>query len=71
MCQSDSDELNLATGDRVAIEMESGTLEANIRVKDNMAAGTLIIPRHKKLDWQKMDTRKIRIRPDQIQKQND
>ena len=71
MCQTDADELNLATGDRVAIEMESGTLEANIRVKDNMAAGTLIIPRHKKLDWQKMDTRKIRIRPDQIKKQND
>jgi anaerobic selenocysteine-containing dehydrogenase len=71
ICRTDAEKLNLTAGDRVAIELERGTLEANIRVKDNMAAGTLIIPRHKNLDWQKMDTGKTWVRPDQIQKQKD
>lgn len=71
MCRTDAEKLNLTAGDRVVIELGRGTLEANIRVKDNMAAGTLIIPRHKNLDWQKMDTGNTWIRPDQIQKQKD
>jgi NADH-quinone oxidoreductase subunit G len=71
MCRTDAEKLNLTAGDRVVIELDRGTLEANIRVKDNMAAATLIIPRHKNLDWQKMDTGKTWVRPDQIQKQKD
>ena len=71
MCRTDAEKLNLTAGDRVVIELDRGTLEANIRIKDNMAAGTLIIPRHKNLDWQKMDTGNTWVRPDQIQKQKD
>ena len=69
MCRSDAEKLNLIDGDRVAIELEYGTLKANICVKDNMAAGTLIIPRHKNLDWQKLNSGKNWIQPDRIQKQ--
>jgi len=71
MCRTDAEKLNLTAGDTVSLELDSGTLEANLRVADNMAAGTLVIPRHKKLDWQKMDTGKTWIRPDQIRKQKD
>jgi NADH-quinone oxidoreductase subunit G len=71
MCRKDAEKLNLATGDRVTVELEGGTLETSIHVKDNMAAGMLMIPRHKNLDWQKMNTGKTWIRPDQIYKQTD
>ncbi len=68
MCRTDAEKLNLAAGDRVAVELESGTLEASIHLKENMAAGMLIIPRHKNLGWQKMNSGQTRIRPDQISK---
>ena len=71
ICRSDAENLNLTDGDSVTIELESGTLAANIRVKENMAAGTLGIPRHKNLDWQKINPGKTWIRLDQIQKQTD
>jgi NADH-quinone oxidoreductase subunit G len=71
MCQTDAEKLNLAVGDRVTVELDRGTLEANLRVKDNMAAKTLIIPRHKNLDWQKMDIGQTWVRPDQIRKLKD
>ena len=68
MCRTDAEKLNLTGGDRVAIELDRGTLEAKLRVKDNMAAGTLIIPRSKNLDWQKMGTGRTLVRKDQIRK---
>jgi anaerobic selenocysteine-containing dehydrogenase len=71
MCRTDAEKLNLAAGDMVSIELDRGTLEANLRVADNMAAGTLIIPRHKNLDWQKMDTGTTWVRRDQIRKLKD
>ena len=71
MCRTDAQKLNLAAGDMVSIELDRGTLEANLRVADNMAAGTLVIPRHKNLDWQKMDTGRTWVRRDQIRKLKD
>jgi len=68
MCRTDAQKLNLAAGDMVSLELDSGTLEANLRIVDNMAAGTLVMPRHKDLDWQKMDTGQTWVRPDQIRK---
>ena len=71
MCRTDAEKLNLTAGDMVSLELGSGTLEANLRIADNMAAGTLIIPRHKNLDWQKMGTGETWVRRDQIRKLND
>ena len=71
MCRIDAEKLNLTAGDMVSIELDRGTLKANLRIVDNMAAGALIIPRHKNVDWQKMDTGETWVRPDQIQKLKD
>jgi NADH-quinone oxidoreductase subunit G len=71
ICQTDAQKLNLIEGDRVSLELDGGKLEANLRIADNMAAGTLVIPRHKDLDWQKMGTGKTRVRRDQIGKLKD
>ena len=71
MCRTDAQKLNLSAGDRVSIELGGGALEANLQIKDNMAAGMLVIPRHKNLEWQKMDTGPTWVRPDQIRKLKD
>jgi len=68
MCRTDAKELNLTAGDRVSIELNGGTLEVNLRIADNMAAGTLVIPRHKALDWQKMGAGQTLVRKDKIRK---
>jgi hypothetical protein len=52
----------------VSLELDSGKLEANLRIADHMATGTLVIPRHKDLDWQKIGTGKTWVRRDQIRK---
>jgi NADH-quinone oxidoreductase subunit G len=67
----DAKQLNLTDGDLVSIELSSGAVEARLRVAANMAADTLVIPRHKDLDWQKMDTGETWVRRDQIRKLND
>jgi len=68
MCPGDAAELNLADGDGVSIELDRGTIEAKLQVADDMAVGTLVIPRHKDLDWQKMGTGQTLVRKDQIRK---
>jgi len=68
MGSGDATELNLTDGDVVSIELDGGTIEAKLQVADHMAAGTLIIPRHKELDWQKLGTGQTLVRKDQIRK---
>jgi NADH-quinone oxidoreductase subunit G len=64
----DARQLNLTDGDLVSIELNSGAVEARLQVAANMAAGTLVIPRHKDLDWQKMGTGQTWVPKDQIRK---
>ena len=68
MGSGDAAELKLTAGDVVSIELEGGTIEVKLQVADHMAAGTLVIPRHKDLDWQKMGTGQTLVRKDQIRK---
>lgn len=64
----DAAELNLDHGDRFVIETESGSLELPLRAAENMAPGILIIPRHRRINWQIFDPGRVRIRRDQIRK---
>ena len=68
ICRTDAEKLNLAEGDMVSLELDSGKLEVNLRTAENMAAGTLVIPRHKDLGWQKIGTGQTLLRKDQIRK---
>jgi NADH-quinone oxidoreductase subunit G len=65
---SEAERLNLTDGNRVAIETENGSLEANLRVAENMAPGVLVIPRHRILAWQIFETGMITIGREQIKK---
>ena len=43
---------DLTDGEPISIQTEIGRFETKLRVVANMAAGVLIIPRHRKLAWQ-------------------
>jgi NADH-quinone oxidoreductase subunit G len=45
----DAERRQLSNGDRVALELESGTVEVTLQVKSNMASGVLFLPRHREL----------------------
>lgn len=68
MNRSAAQELNLTDGERLSIELDSGAIEVELQIEDKMATGTLVLPRHKDLDWQKMHTGINLVRPDQIRK---
>jgi NADH-quinone oxidoreductase subunit G len=68
ICRADAEKLNLAEGDMVSLELDRGKLEANLRIADHMAAGTLVIPRHKDLGWQRTGTGNILVSKDRIRK---
>jgi NADH-quinone oxidoreductase subunit G len=52
----DASRLGLSDSDKVAIQLERGALEVSVSVKENMASGIIVIPRHRLLEWQKIET---------------
>jgi len=64
----DAAELNLTDGDVIAIELDGGTIDVELQVADHMAGGTLVIPRHKDLDWQKMGPGQTLVSKDRVRK---
>jgi NADH-quinone oxidoreductase subunit G len=68
---SEAESLGLIDGDPISIETESGRLDAKLRVAENMAAGVIIVPRHRNLSWQIFDPAKVSIKRDQIKKAGD
>jgi NADH-quinone oxidoreductase subunit G len=58
----------LANGDRVAIHLEQAVMEADLVLARNMARGAMFLPRHRRLDWQKLSAPRVRIPPQAIKK---
>jgi NADH-quinone oxidoreductase subunit G len=65
---SEAHSLDLADGDSVSIQTESGKFEVKLKVVENMAAGVLVVPRHHKISWQIFETGVLSIGRDQIKK---
>ncbi len=63
---SEAARLGLQSGDRAALSMEGGVLEADVCVTDRMAEGTLVLPRHRRLDWQKLGSGRVIVSPSLI-----
>jgi hypothetical protein len=61
MHSDDAARWGLANGDRVAIHLEKAVMEADLVLARNMARGTLFLPRHRRLDWQKLSALRVRI----------
>ncbi len=68
MHTSEAHNLGLVNGDSVSIQTASGNFEAKLKIVENMAAGVLVVPRHRKLSWQVFETGVSSIGRQQIQK---
>jgi len=64
----DAGSLGLRDGVTVAIETRTGSLEATLCVKENMAPGILFMPRHRQIVWQKLGDSRTYIARDRIRK---
>ena len=53
MHPDDAARLGFAEGDPIVLTLDAGTLEIRVRLTGNMARGTLVLPRHRRIDWQK------------------
>jgi NADH-quinone oxidoreductase subunit G len=60
----DAERQQLLDGDRVALELESGTVEVTLQVRSNMASGILFLPRHRELA--NSPVRKLTLKSGQI-----
>ena len=64
----DADALELSHGDRIIIETDNGSLGLPLRVKENMAPGTLVIPRHRRINWQIFEPGRTAVDKDRIKR---
>jgi len=68
MNAKDARRLNLNDRDRVVLPLDGGPLEIDVSVAENMASGVMVLPRHQKLQWQKMKELPVRTSFDRIKK---
>jgi len=68
LSEKDAARLGFSHGDRVALRSDEGTIEVPLSTAGNMARGTLVLPRHHRLDWQHMKALKIGMNKNQILK---
>ena len=64
----DAQKLNLHEKDRVALSLDVEPLEVALRIKENVAQGIMILPRHRQLDWQRLKEVPVRIPIERIKK---
>ena len=53
MHAEDAGKLGLVEGDRVLLTLDAGIIETTVSLSRSMAPGTLVLPRRRKLEWQK------------------
>ena len=60
--------MGLKDGDLLEIDTKTGSLQVELCTAENIAPGTLVLPRHRALEWQIFGNGKIRIYKEQIRK---
>ncbi len=68
MHPDDAVRCGLADGDRVVMHLEGGPLEVGVNLSAGMAPGTLVLPRHRQLAWQKVTAFTTPVSFDSIEK---
>ena len=64
----DAARLGLSDSDKVTILLDRGALEVSVSVQENMASGIIVMPRHRLLQWQQIETLPKYVRFDEIKK---
>ncbi|MCF8129494.1 MAG: NADH-quinone oxidoreductase subunit NuoG [Deltaproteobacteria bacterium] len=54
MHPEDAGRLKLADKDRIALSLDRGEVVVELQIASNMARGVIILPRHRRLEWQKL-----------------
>jgi NADH-quinone oxidoreductase subunit G len=54
MHSQDAAKAGLADGDRICIPLADGPLQIKLEVSNRMAKGVLVVPRHRRIAWQKL-----------------
>ncbi len=68
MHADDAAKKGLADGDKVAIRLEDGSLEVLLGVRENMGRGVLFLPRHRRIEWQKIKNVSVKVPLEHIEK---
>ena len=66
LSEKDAVQLEICDGDRVAIRLDTGTIDVHAAVVENMAPEILVLPRHHRLDWQHLKALKFTLIKNQI-----
>ncbi len=54
MHADDAARVGLSPGDKLKIKLDEGDVEVDVSIAENMAAGVVVLPRHRLLEWQKI-----------------
>jgi NADH-quinone oxidoreductase subunit G len=68
MHQQDAFQLGLSGGDTVTLHLPGGALKVALVTAANMARGVIVLPRHRLLDWQKVQTFNFRLAAGKIER---
>ena len=62
----DAYSLGLEEAQTVSITTESGELSIPVRIDPKMTPGVMVLPRHYKIDWQRLGGLKLNLQPSQL-----
>jgi len=68
MSVKDAERMNLKDKDVVVLHLDGGSLEVELSVKESMAQGVIVLPRHHQLHWQKLKELPVRMPVEKIKK---
>lgn len=69
MNPKDASRAGMKDGERVTLDMNRGPLSVELRVANNVAPGVIVLPKHRQLDWQRMDRESVIVGFERIRKQ--
>ncbi|HVP79550.1 MAG TPA: NADH-quinone oxidoreductase subunit NuoG [Thermodesulfobacteriota bacterium] len=69
MNPKDASRAGVKDGERVTLDLNRGPLAVELRVANNVAPGVIVLPKHRRLDWQRMERESVIVGFERIRKQ--
>jgi NADH-quinone oxidoreductase subunit G len=64
----DADRLGLTHGDPVSLQVNGGSLEVGLQAVETVAAGVMVLPRHRNLPWQVFEAPRVSVPIERIKR---
>lgn len=68
MNTSDAERLGFTQGNRVSLQVKGVNIEAGLQCVERMAAGVMVLPRHRGIPWQKFEAPRVSVPLDRIKR---